>query len=177
MTSSPPPPPALTAGSAVAGRRVALTRPFVGDHVQFDGTTGIITHTHGDRFVTVQPSDGRAPARRVLLRDLRISSPSGGACAARETRRTLQLLACDDGCEVDARGVWRRGRGGGRGDESAPLCARMNQYHLLQIGCSDCVGALARLERLEVQAQGMDQVRVRVHLQRLRLSKHVCPAS
>ena len=157
QTMSSEPPPALQHSDAAtfACLRLALARPLAGDSVQVDGITGSIAETHGNRFVTVQPSDARAPAQLLLQRNMRITSPSGRSSSAVETRRVFQVLASDHEHYVDASG--RMSVGGSRSTDRA----RMNQYHLLLVGCSDCIGAHARLIRLEVQAQGSDQVRMR----------------
>jgi hypothetical protein len=147
---SGPTPPDPSEASAFACLRMALSWPLPGDGADFNGAAVVITHTHNDRFVTIQ-AEASAPAQRVLARDVRLLTPCGRSSEAVVTRRAAQVLSRAHRCSVDASGKCAIS------DRTSVQRAKWQQYHLLQYGCSDALGADKTPVSLVVEAEGADQ--------------------
>lgn len=148
--------------------RMALSRPLAGDIVEFHSTTASVTDTHADRFISVATPGPPATTQRVLLRDIRMITPSGRALEATATRLSAQILSRSQPCSIDSRGAfqceqrhaplahWQQY--GIQPFQQCVFCNTLSRYHLIQCGCSDTVSAATRPVRLIVEAQGKDQV-------------------
>jgi hypothetical protein len=154
-SSSAPEPPEASVFACV---RMALASLLPGDTAEYNGSAVTITETHGDRFVSVQAAAPSVPTQRVLARDVSLLTPSGRCSEAVATRRQAEVLSCALECEVDASGKCSKR------DQRAAQRAKWQQYHLLEYGCSDALGADVSPLRLIVEAKGRDQVRRRQRL-------------
>ena len=84
---------------------MALSRPLAGDTVEFHSTTASVADTHADRFISVAVPGPPATTQRVLLRDIRMITPSGRASEETATRLSAQILSRSQPCSIDSRGA------------------------------------------------------------------------
>ena len=84
---------------------MALSRPLAGDTVEFNSITASVTDTHADRFISVAVPGPPATIQRVLLRDIRMITPSGRASEATATRQSAQILSRSQPCSIDSHGA------------------------------------------------------------------------